>query len=277
MRPILAFGLVLSLSSAGLGQSGTRAMTTTPESKLKIGTRSRNLDESEFTVERYQGDWAWVRTKSGLEGWLPRRDIVPLDQAVAYFTKKITDNPGVSGWYFRRGTAHESLGNVDAALADISVAIALDPRVSDYLNTRGNIYDKKRDYERAIADYNAALRLEPGDWMLWYNAALTRHDAKQYDKAIQNFSRSIQLNPSIPITYFLRARSWEAKGDYERALSDVARTVSLDPKNVDAYNLRATIWATCPDARYRDGKRAVSEALKACELSAWAKAMCVST
>ena len=32
---------------------------------------------------------------------------------------------------------------------------------------------------------------------------------------------------------------------------------------------RAWLWATCPDAKCRDGKRAVESATRACELSEW--------
>ena len=36
---------------------------------------------------------------------------------------------------------------------------------------------------------------------------------------------------------------------------------------------RAWLWATCPDAKYRDGKRAVESATRACELSEWKSAV----
>ena len=32
---------------------------------------------------------------------------------------------------------------------------------------------------------------------------------------------------------------------------------------------RAWLWATCPAAKYRDGKRAVASATRACELRGW--------
>ncbi len=32
---------------------------------------------------------------------------------------------------------------------------------------------------------------------------------------------------------------------------------------------RAWLWATCPDARYRDGKKAIESATMACKLSQW--------
>jgi hypothetical protein len=38
---------------------------------------------------------------------------------------------------------------------------------------------------------------------------------------------------------------------------------------MEPYNRRAYIWASCPDAKHRDGKRAVESATQACERTEW--------
>jgi hypothetical protein len=43
------------------------------------------------------------------------------------------------------------------------------------------------------------------------------------------------------------------------------------------YNQRAWIWATCPEARFRDGKKAVESATRACELADWKEPDVLST
>ena len=48
-----------------------------------------------------------------------------------------------------------------------------------------------------------------------------------------------------------------------------AKTLSLDPKCASAHNDLAWLLATCPDATYRNGVRAVEHATQACELSKW--------
>jgi tetratricopeptide (TPR) repeat protein len=60
------------------------------------------------------------------------------------------------------------------------------------------------------------------------------------------------------------------KGNYDKAISNYDAAIRLDPeKYVDAYNNLAWIFATCSDKQYRDGKRAVDCATKACELTDW--------
>ncbi len=53
--------------------------------------------------------------------------------------------------------------------------------------------------------------------------------------------------------------------------------IHLDPKDATAYNCRAWIWGTCPEAEYRDGKKAVESATRACELTEWKDAFPLGT
>ncbi len=63
---------------------------------------------------------------------------------------------------------------------------------------------------------------------------------------------------------------WARKGEYVTAITDFTEAIKLDPKsNAYSYNAFAWIAATCSDERYRDGNVAVTNATKACELTAW--------
>lgn len=52
-------------------------------------------------------------------------------------------------------------------------------------------------------------------------------------------------------------------------MSDYAEAIRLDPKYASAINNRAWLWATSKVDRCRNGKVAVEEATKACELTGW--------
>src|SRR5436305_12559183 len=55
------------------------------------------------------------------------------------------------------------------------------------------------------------------------------------------------------------------------ALADYDEAVRLDPGNHHALNNRAYRLATTLDERVRDGRRAVADATRACELTGYAK------
>ena len=63
----------------------------------------------------------------------------------------------------------------------------------------------------------------------------------------------------------MRKRCALQRGDPTRSAAD------------GAYNSCAWIWATCPESKYRDGKKAVESATKACELTKWKDAFTVGT
>ena len=69
--------------------------------------------------------------------------------------------------------------------------------------------------------------------------------------------------------YINRGRTWYDKKDYDKAIADYDEAIRLEPKYASAYKMRAWLWATCPDAKCRDGKRAVESATRACELTDW--------
>ena len=65
--------------------------------------------------------------------------------------------------------------------------------------------------------------------------------------------------------------------EYDSAIADFVEAIRLDPRSAEAYNVRAWVWATCPDAKYRDGTRAVESATRSCELSGWKDANDIDT
>jgi tetratricopeptide (TPR) repeat protein len=188
-----------------------------------------------FRVKAAKGAWLLlVAENTGESGWAKAEHVVPLEQAIDYYTEQLRASPSSEG-YVDRGVAWSDRGEYDIAIADYNEAIRLDPRNGAAYNDRGNAWAAKGEFDRAIADYSEAIRLDPKDSLPYYNRGAARG----------------------------------AKRDYDRALADYAEAIRLDPKDARAYNGRAWLWATCPDAKRRDGKRAVESATRACELSGW--------
>jgi predicted Zn-dependent protease len=86
------------------------------------------------------------------------------------------------------------------------------------------------------------------------------------DNAIQDFNEYIRLDPTVSAAFNNRGRAWNFKKEYDKAIRDYDEAIRLDPTDSMGYNNRAWLWATCPQAKYRDGKRAVESAKEALEL-----------
>jgi cytochrome c-type biogenesis protein CcmH/NrfG len=204
-----ALAALVALGSAGAAWSqdnfnwvGTRVVVKSSNIKLKIGPQEidRKRSTDIYRVERVDRPWLWLHAP-GVSGWARITDVVPLDQAIDYFTRVIQANPGRASAYAMRARVWQEKKELDKAISDYNEAIRLDPRIAHVFSNRGSAWFDKKQYDRALADFNEALR--------------------------------------------------------------------LDPNFVDANNHLAWLWATCPNAKYRDGKRAVAFGTKACEQTEW--------
>lgn len=245
---------------------------------LYVGSQDiGEMDDLRCTIERYQGNWAWIRVNGGQEGWVNRNDVVSLDNAIDHFTRQIRAEPTVAGWYQLRSTAWWEKGDQEMALADITDAIRQSPSDGWLYNSRANIYETKADYERAMADYNEALRHRPNESAIWGNAAWVRYVLKEYDKAITNATRAIELQRTHARSYRTRGLSRRAKGDDSSAIADFEQAIRFDPHGSDGYKWLAWVLATSNDRNLRDGKRALELATRACELADWNDYDCLDT
>ena len=229
-----------------------------------------------YTVEKTNGDWLWLVSGSR-QGWVRPSDVIPFDQAIDYYTKEVTDNPRAS-WAFReRGLIWNEKKKFDFAILDYNEAIKIDPEDATSFNNRGLAWSNRKDYEKALADYNEAIRLDPKDPLPYYNRGIDWARKKNYEKAIADYTEAVRLDPKHSMAFFNRGNARLKTRDYDQALADYTEAIRLDPRLALAYNNRAWLWATCPDAKYRDGKRAVESATRACELTDWKDAYDLGT
>ena len=176
--------------------------------------------------------------------------------------------------YSARGDFWNAMGEYDKAIADFDQAIRLDPKYAAAYNGRGDAWNYKQAYDKAIADYDQVIRLNPKYALTYNNRGYAWAAKGEYYQAIADFDQAIRLNPKYAVAYNNRGRAWNDKGEYDRAIADFDQAIRLDPKHAVAYNGRGDAWlrATCPNEKYRDGKRAVESATRACELTDWKKA-----
>jgi WD40 repeat protein/Tfp pilus assembly protein PilF len=91
-------------------------------------------------------------------------------------------------------------------------------------------------------------------------------------KALESLNRAIQLDSRLVQAYLDRANTNLQLKSYRPAALDFEAVLRLDPNNAGVLNSLAWLRATCPEASMRDGKKAVVESRKACELTKWQNA-----
>jgi tetratricopeptide (TPR) repeat protein len=214
--------------------------------KYPVKAENRVVDDGSrfriYTVARVNGDSLWVASGS-IEGWLPAGQVVPFDQAINFYSQEIRANPGNPAAWVRRGI----------------------------------IWFEKKEFDIATADLNEAIRLDPGNALTYNARGRARGYKKEYDKAIADFNEAIRLDPKDALAYQNRGAAWHFKNESAKAIADLNESIRLNPKLAAPYNYRALLWATCPDPRFRDGKKGVESATRACNLSEWKRPYYVCT
>jgi tetratricopeptide (TPR) repeat protein len=142
-------------------------------------------------------------------------------------------------------------------------------------NDRGNYFLDKKDYKNAERYYTAALRGRPDEWVGYYNRACAFIGLKNGPAALQDLNTTIRLQPAFFQASYLREIINKRLHNYAASLRDLNALLkgTFDVQNAEEFaamlNDRAWLQSTCTDASLRNGRQAVKDAKRACQLSKW--------
>ena len=144
-------------------------------------------------------------------------------------------------------------------------------------NNRGVAWYAKQEYDKAIADYDKAIELDPKNAWPTTTAATPGTPSRSTTRRSPTTTRRSDSTPSTPWPTTTAATPGTPSRRTTRRSPTTTRRSASTPRIAKAYNSRAWLWATCPDEKYRDGKRAVESATLACELTDWKEAYYLDT
>jgi tetratricopeptide (TPR) repeat protein/WD40 repeat protein len=189
-------------------------------------------------------------------------------QTVADYSRALELNPKHALAWNNRGVARASMGEPASALADYAHAVELKPDGALYWNNRGDVYYQLGQYEKAAADYSKALGLKPQEPWHWLNRGNAYTNLGRWDEAVVDYTRFLELTANQEGSgdaYLGRAGANSRLDRFPEARADYDKALGLMPQNARAHNDLAWFLATCPEARFRDPRRAVVLAGKAVE------------
>ncbi len=273
MRKVMFLSLAFLLSVlprlATAHQVGDTVIVTQP-TELKVGDEvMQTLPAGQgLQVLKVNGDWLWV-SREAAAGWIHSQFVTPASQAIDSYTEQIRLNPRDPQAYAARGRVWEAKGELDIAILDYSQAIGINPRAADALSSRGNVWTRKGEYDKAIADYEEMIdgNLSVADA---YNSRATAlYLRREYDRALADYNEAIQHDPKLASAWYNRGNTRYQRGEFQQAIADCNEAIRLNPKFSSAYLALAGLYANCPDSTFRNLKKAVENAAKACELAGW--------
>ncbi len=248
---------------------GKRVM---PKMNCQLKEKGQVIQDSKvnrvpYRVMQVEGDWLLVGDRQ--PGWVLATDIVPLEQAPAYFSEELKKEPKSTLAYIRRAISYQELRDPQKAIADYTQAITLEPKNSLAFNNRGSAFSQMNEPAKALADFDAAIKLDLNYVLAYVNRGSLHYGQMRYDLATEDFRKAIELDPASWMAHYNLATVLEAEGKIEEAIKEYETTISRNPREPLAFNNLAWIKATSIKESLRDGKKAVELASKACELTEW--------
>lgn len=129
---------------------------------------------------------------------------------------------------------------------------------------RANALFELRRYAEALVDYDLFIANQHGGhvWAL-HQRGLTHQAMGQRQLAAADFNKALEFNADTISVRFDRGQLFAEMGLYQQAIEDLQRVATSSPESAVYANAIAWLLATCPDAKFHDGKEAVRFALKA--------------
>ena len=157
-------------------------------------------------------------------------------------------------------------GEYEKSIADLTEAINLDPDRNYYV-MRGAFGNSRKSMIRrspiATSPSKAIRETRPRmSFAAWRGPRRTKLK-RQSTISTWPLNSIRKMPPRIRRGRMPAARN----GDYRTARSGYEKALELDPADPDSWNDYAWFEATCPEAKYRNGKRAIERATKACEFT----------
>jgi tetratricopeptide (TPR) repeat protein len=235
---------------------------------LVPGLTSGQVDEPKTARDYYERGCVHERNKQAAE-------------ALADYSKAVELDPKFIDAWFTRSSLYAVRKEYAKAIDDLTKVIQSKPGDYPALFNRGLYHEYIRDYDKAIADYSDVLDGHAdfsrsgssnaadlahtyhyrGRVYHWY-----KHD---YANAVADYTMALQLDPKIEMVHYRRGDAYHALAIYGKSEEDYLAALARDPEYPNLLNSWAWQLATCPDPKFRDGKRAVEMATKANEKFGW--------
>jgi tetratricopeptide (TPR) repeat protein len=90
-------------------------------------------------------------------------------------------------------------------------------------------------------------------------------------EAAAHYAEALRISPGYAGSHNNLGLLLSRQGKFAEATAHYTQALRFDPDDAEVYNNLAMMLAACPEATYRDGKKAVEFATRACALSGWQK------
>ncbi|UCG11440.1 MAG: tetratricopeptide repeat protein [Deltaproteobacteria bacterium] len=144
--------------------------------------------------------------------------------------------------YFNLG---QKGSNTREKIAYFTKALEVDPGLTAAYEKRGLLYYFQRKYDKMIQDYETYIELAPAKAEAFRMLGLGYLRSGIYEPAIASFTRAVELKPEHPAGFAYRAEAYRLSGKDDEAIGDATTAIDLrgDTRAIsEAYKTRARVY-----------------------------------
>jgi tetratricopeptide (TPR) repeat protein len=165
-----------------------------------------------------------------------------------------------------RAEAYLLSDKLEEALADADAVLKKQQIVAAH-RLRGEALAQLNRLDEAIEEMEQLTKSVPNQPELKIQLAMYYLINKQPREAISEYDDVLLLDPENFLALRSRGDAYLNIGQHADAIADFEKALKIEPEDTTILNNLAWVLATSPEAKLRDGKRAVDLATKACELT----------
>lgn len=166
------------------------------------------------------------------------------EEAAAYFSSAIKENPKRSDYYIDYGMSLIKLGKYEDALKEFDQAyvnkdiIIVNRNNKRVFRGKGIAYYYMLEFDKAIEEFRKALdirELSELDVDILYYISSSLMTIGSYEEAIKTYTSLIDLDKKSAAAYDSRALCYRNLGDYEKSIADYDQAILVEPSNYSHY------------------------------------------
>lgn len=155
----------------------------------------------------------------------------------------------------------------------IQLSAATNEELYDKYWTEGDRYSAEGKWDKAAASFTKAIRYHPAlpaNYGSYVNRANAYSMLGKLDLALKDYNKVLDAFPDKSVkelgeVYYNRGAAYHRNKKPALAIPDYEKAIAIDSEIKSVHNKLAWLLATSPDAKIRDGAKAVKHARIACE------------
>jgi tetratricopeptide (TPR) repeat protein len=230
------------------------------ETYYNLGNALLRKDKIDEAITNYrkalEGSFKYEpEAHSGLGDALLRKG--QINEAIFHLEKFVQLRPDHAEAYYNLGNALLQKGRVDDAIAHFEKALKLNPVLAEAESNLGNALLRKGQIDEAMGHLQKAVELNPDSDVTENNFGYALLQNGRVEESLAHLQKALDINPAYAPAHSNLANTLLQNGRVDEAVSHLRRALTIDPHDAQTQKDLAWVLATSPEARIRDGAKAV--------------------